>query len=923
MNKKLSCFCTVVLVIAIMTRLYAQTFDYDNFVDYNLLDSTHDMLSLSEWGPYSKKYIGISNIPDMDQGIRFDLSVFAGFYRHKVNIPNVLFPSGFYPWRASTDLTFFEFRHELEWKDQVYSDISFSKMNNSEFVIRAHMVNNTNRPQNLVLHLLGFLNYPDEWLTRVMLPEGAIWKEAIAYKEIFKAIKEPRDDLPYDGKINGEIRGDEWVGGSALFFKGNKESGNRIVYQLNILDSFENAVLVLRYKSEGEISVQSENLVKLDFRLSETRGEVVTQTIQLGQLPVGQQEIVFNLKSDQAFTLDGFGLLEHVKREQLAFKKPTENSVPEIIDGPVTNSIILKYAHLDNYYGLVWEKSDHVVREFITDDFDSYFKENLMEHVRKKFVDDGSQHYSDVFIRPVTLKAHETKTIYSAICKGSLAHVNEAIRCFDKTKAEEAYREASSHSIELPKSLNSGQYAFSQQLMVATLSTNVVFPIYTQNEYIKHRPPGRRWNSLYTWDSGFIGLGLAEYDLKGAIESLNTYTNGENEQAPFIHHGSLVPVQFYLLQELWNRTQSKDLLEYFYPRLKRYYMFFSGQYGSSTTNPFLTNLLQPWDYFYNSGGWDDYPAQWYLRSNSSIREHIAPAITTSHAIRIAKIMKQAALTLGKKEDVILYEKDITRFTQAIQKNLWDPKAGYFSYAVHDTEGNFKEIFKNSEGFNFNLGMDGVQPLVAGICTTDQKEVLMNKLFDPVHLWTNVGLSVVDQSAPYYQKSGYWNGAVWMPHQWFIWKTMLDQGEADRAWQIAKTGLDVWKKEVDASYSCFEHFLIETGRGAGWHQFGGLSTPVLSWYGAYYVPGRITVGFDGWIEKQVFNESKTKLTAHLSFLPNSSADSATVIVTMAQNDNYKVRWNNAVLDYKILHNGTISIQIPFTDNKSGLLIIDSQ
>ncbi len=69
---------------------------------------------------------------------------------------------------------------------------------------------------------------------------------------------------------------------------------------------------------------------------------------------------------------------------------------------------------------------------------------------------------------------------------------------------------------------------------------------------------------------------------------------------------------------------------------------------------------------------------------------------------------------------------------------------------------------------------------------------------------------MDQSAPYYRHDGYWNGAVWMPHQWFLWKTMLDLGQADFAFKIAQTALDLWKSEVDESYECFEHFLIESG-----------------------------------------------------------------------------------------------------------------
>ena len=40
-----------------------------------------------------------------------------------------------------------------------------------------------------------------------------------------------------------------------------------------------------------------------------------------------------------------------------------------------------------------------------------------------------------------------------------------------------------------------------------------------------------------------------------------------------------MPAQFYLFAELLNRTQSRALAEYCYPRLMQYYAFFTGQAG--------------------------------------------------------------------------------------------------------------------------------------------------------------------------------------------------------------------------------------------------------------------------------------------------------------------------------------------------------
>ena len=65
---------------------------------------SHD-LSLPAWGPYTKRYSGISHVPAANDGVRFDLSVFPGMYRRRVDVPNVRFESGFHPWAAAPDLS--------------------------------------------------------------------------------------------------------------------------------------------------------------------------------------------------------------------------------------------------------------------------------------------------------------------------------------------------------------------------------------------------------------------------------------------------------------------------------------------------------------------------------------------------------------------------------------------------------------------------------------------------------------------------------------------------------------------------------------------------------------------------------------------------------------------------------------------------
>jgi hypothetical protein len=123
----------------------------------------------------------------------------------------------------------------------------------------------------------------------------------------------------------------------------------------------------------------------------------------------------------------------------------------------------------------------------------------------------------------------------------------------------------------------------------------------------------------------------------------------------------------------------------------------------------------------------------------------------------------------------------------------------------------------------------------------------------------------------------------------IGKALLDRGQTGFADQIARTALNTWKAEVEASYHCFEHFIVQSGRGAGWHQFGGLSTPVLYWYGAYHRPGRLTAGFDTWIHSQQFQDHQQRLTAELEYQAGGDG-MFTLLASMSPDNSYQATWN---------------------------------
>ena len=374
-----------------------------------------------------------------------------------------------------------------------------------------------------------------------------------------------------------------------------------------------------------------------------------------------------------------------------------------------------------------------------------------------------------------------------------------------------------------------------------------------------------------------------------------------------------MPTQFAQYLEMLKRAQDKKPLFALYDKMMRYYRFLAGEDGS-TTAKFKNGLLTTYDYWYSCSGMDDYPAQVYM-IDRQMMDKICPCISTSQIIRAAKIMKMAALALGKEEDAERLQRDIDHSTAALNALAWDEKCGYYSYTVYDEENKLCGYLRNEQGENMNKGMDGVYPLVAGAATPQRAARVLSHIKNPNEMWSKSGISAVDMSASYYFDDGYWNGNVWMSHQWFLWKTMFDLGEADFAFEIAKRALDMWKAETDFSYNTYECFGIKTQRGGWFHNFGGLSAPICVWANAYYKPGTVTSGFDVWTDKQETTEN----TADIAFKYYGSATAYTILVCLSDQYSYSVTLNGKAADYNEREPGMIEITLSSSVKEGEILI----
>ncbi len=880
------------------------------------------------WGPYSKKYMGISKVIEefAKDGGRYDFSVQPTLWNSSTPVPNVTVPSSYHLWECSEDYTYYSYRYELIWKDALYADVSFSKINDDAYLMRCEFINNTDVEQNCLLNIFASLEFPYPSYCAVHTPEKCVLKTANDYDEYSYAQPRPWDGENPDGMFKGMFADREFYLGKGLGDRCENyhipfldikpfgcEKGDKVSYTVKAED-FTDPVILLRYRTvtdgDAHFDMDGEKIVlprnkRLSFAALPYKESFTLESLGGAGVELDFLAVVEKAESDLLYTEQlSYPYTPTVKTEQINAARRTS----------------LYYNKLEKPFCILTNNKNTRERELKS----SCLEDALINRLSNGDVtyDDLTRTFSDSFERKHSGDGFFHNTLIKSIfVDPESSHTEYAVLSFGEFEAltndeyENIYLSAKKACSSIKYNEQGEKYTLSTQILKSTLLTNVVYPVYLHGENVIHHAPGKRWDSFYTWDSGFIGLGLLEFSPDLCLYILDMYLcDGSNSDFAFLLHGSLVPTQFAEYFELLKRTPDKRSLDFLYNKMKLYYEFLRGRCHGSTTAKFNNGLLTTYDYWYSHCGMDDYPAQMKMIEDSA-QAYTCPCLSTSQIILAGKIMKSVAVYLGKDDDVKIYNADIEYSEKALNDLAWDEESGYYGYTVYDGEGNLAGIMKTENGENFNKGMDGIYPLIAGAAQGERKERLISHIKNPDEMWSQAGISAVDMSASYYHDDGYWNGNVWMSHQWFVWKSMLDNGEADFAFEIAKRALDMWKRETEFTYNNYECFGIKTKRGGWFHNFGGLSAPICIWADCYYKPQTVTTGFDVWTDYQ--NVSDT--AAEISFKYYGKSERYTIIVTLCDKAEYAAFLDGREIEYNERSKG--SLEFTFSgDVKSGELVI---
>lgn len=889
------------------------------------------------WGPYSKKYMGLSRImgdisnkngKSKADAVRFDFAVHPTIWNSSTPVPNVTVPSSYHLWKCSTDYSFYSYRYELMWKDMVYADVSFSKINDEAYLARVKFVNNTDLSQNTVLNFYSSLEFPNskEYYIKAKDSNYKLIKANDYAKFAYVAVRPWENETP-DGMFRGMFRDEKFYLGYGLGDRCDHahvhylnlkpfgcEKGDRVLYNLDA-QGINNPVVAVRYKTvtdgDAEFCVNGANtvfphsdslcVIELDYAdnielVSLGKAGVELDFIAVyekgNSLEVVEMKHSFEPKIEAKKNGKGYTVDMDFDYDDCRFKVITSN--------PNTRFRVLESGSLEDALINRLSNGDHTYDDL---------KETFSNSFKRKTSDDGF--FQNTLIKSIFIEPHSTHTEYAVVAKSDFEPLTDV-------EYEAIYNERKVAGETAQFNKDGAKYKLSTDILRATLLTNTVYPVYCHGENVIHHTPGKRWDSFYTWDSGFIGMGLLEFSNELCKYALDMYLCDEdNDDFCFLLHGSLVPTQFVEYLELLKRTNDKSRLDFLYDKMKLYYEFLRGRTHNSTCAKYGNGLLTTYDYWYSCSGMDDYPAQVKMIADKA-EEYSCPCLSTSQIIRAGKIMKMVASYLGKADDIAVYDADIEYSSNALNTLAWDEESGYFGYTMYDKDKNVPYIMKTEDGENWDKGFDGVYPLIAGAVDGERKQRLISHIKNPNEMWSNAGVSAVDMSASYYFDDGYWNGNVWMSHQWFVWKTMLDNADTDFAFEIANRALEMWREETDFSYFTYECFGIKTRRGGWFHNFGGLSAPICIWANAYYKPGTVTTGLDLWTDYQ----KVTERSAEISFKYFGNNEKYSMIVTLSDEHSYKAYLDGKEIDFVERNKG--SLEFTFDNNvKSGVLEIKGE
>ena len=345
----------------------------------------------------------------------------------------------------------------------------------------------------------------------------------------------------------------------------------------------------------------------------------------------------------------------------------------------------------------------------------------------------------------------------------------------------------------------------------------------------------RRWAHIFggwvvgEWDCFFGALltNLEDADQSSAAVRAILGSQSPDGVVPNVVGGSgsspdrsQPPVGSYVVWKNYEKNRDLNLLEWAYPRLKRWHEWWfrdrgDGQperdgnrdglleWGSDRGSlPALGGRgnLQTAKY---ESGMDDSPMYDDVRFDPGTYTMDLDDVGLSALYALdSECMGKIAEILGKPEDQRVFAADYARIKQATQK-LWNDEDGIFENRYWDGR------------FSRRLSPTNFYPLIAGVATPQQAErMIKGHLLNPDEFWGQYVIPTISRNDPAFKEQYYWRGDIWGPTNYLVYEGLNRYGQDGTALEFAEKSYDLFESDWQRNQHSDENYSPWGGTAGG-------------------------------------------------------------------------------------------------------------
>ncbi|MCX6150918.1 MAG: trehalase family glycosidase [Ignavibacteriales bacterium] len=340
------------------------------------------------------------------------------------------------------------------------------------------------------------------------------------------------------------------------------------------------------------------------------------------------------------------------------------------------------------------------------------------------------------------------------------------------------------------------------------------------NYYVFSREPQWGWgHGGQVFHESLVMLAYAFMDPVGAMNSQRVYMERQSDDGyinyrtgPYLdeqittngQNTSSAPWFNWQNWEIYKVTKDKKFLKDAYKSGKKFYNYYVSNRDSDKDG-----LCEWGAHAVLESVRDAFVAVWDEVADPSNFEGVD---VNSMLVNEAKALSEMAKELGEDNESKVWLDDANKRADLINKFMWDKETGFY-YNIDKKNHSF--TFKNQNDLK-RKEIIGFLPMWAGIATKEQAVELMKHMKNPAEFWRNYGVPTLAANDSYYNPIGYWNGPIWVPWQYLIFRGLMNFNYTTDAKELVNKVLDNVGWQLKTNHWFWEFYSADDYQ-AGWNK----------------------------------------------------------------------------------------------------------